>query len=411
MESGVGVMEGLEGLEPGVELATALAQVEADSLSPFDRVSVLAACQRQVAHYQAQAYEQIASLYAAFIFEDGDFELAWDGTASEIAAPLHLTRRAAEYELDLALEIHSRLPRIGELLRQGRIDLRRARVLARGTCHLDPETASELVTELAELAARSTPTQLEAVLRKRGLAHDPGAAQRRYEEAVKNRRVQLEGTVEGTAHLSALDLPPELAVKAMARICSLAEVARIPGDHRTLNELRADVYLDLLLKGGEGKKPGVIHLHVDLATLAELNQHPGELVGYGPVIADIASQIAAQQHQGEWRWTLDDATGSHPLTNGLVRRRPTSAQRRRVEALNPTCIHPGCRAPAIRADLDHRIEWAKGGPTRTDHLGPFCRHHHILRHQGQWSYRPIPNGDYLFQSRTGHQYTTSGRSP
>jgi hypothetical protein len=129
------------------------------------------------------------------------------------------------------------------------------------------------------------------------------------------------------------------------------------------------------------------------------------------VIADIARQIADQQKKGEWRWSLDDETGSHSLANGLVRRRPTSAQRRRTEAVNPTCIHPGCRAPAIVSDLDHRMEWAKGGPTRTDHLGPLCRHHHVLRHQGKWTYRPLPNGDFQFQSRTGHHYTTSGRSP
>jgi hypothetical protein len=398
-------------MPPGADLAAALAAIDSESISSFDRIIVLRASQRQVSHYQAESYKQIAALYAEFIFEDKDFELAWDSASAEIAVALNLTRRSSECELDLALEIWSRLPAIGQMLSAGKVDLRRARVLARGTCHVNAEAASEIVEELVDRVAEMTATQLEAALRKRCIAHDPEAAKKRYEDAVAGRRVLLDCTVEGTAHLSGLDLPPDLAVKALARICSLAEAARVPGDNRTIDQRRADVYLDLLLEGGEGKKPGVVHIHVDLATLAQLNDDPGEVVGYGPVIADIARQIADQQTKGEWRWTLDDETGSHPLANGLIRRRPTAAQRRRVEAVNPTCIFPGCRAASIASDLDHQVEWAKGGPTRTDHLNPFCRHHHVVRHDGRWRYRPLPNGDYLFTSRTGHRYTTSGRSP
>jgi hypothetical protein len=386
-----------------------LAEVDPGSLSSFDRVTVLRACQRQVAHYQAESYRQMVELYTEFVFEDGDGELGWDSASAEVAAALHLTRRSAEFELDLALEIHSRLPQVGELLTQGRIDVRKARVFSRQTCHLDSGTAQLIVTETAETASTQTPTQLEATLRKRCLAHDPEAAEKRYRQAVEERRVILEAVEEGTAHLSGLDLPPDLAVKAMARICELAEAATTGNDPRTVDQIRADVYLDLLLGNETGNKRGVVNLHVDLTTLAKLNDNPGELAGYGLIVAGIARQIA--QHAGQWRWTLDDETGSNALANGLVRRRPTSAQRRRVEAVNPTCVFPGCRAPSTNSDLDHRVEWAKGGPTRTDHLAPFCRHHHTTRHHGHWNYRRLPDGDYLFTSRTGHQYTTSGQSP
>ncbi|MBA3362044.1 MAG: HNH endonuclease signature motif containing protein [Acidimicrobiia bacterium] len=99
-----------------------------------------------------------------------------------------------------------------------------------------------------------------------------------------------------------------------------------------------------------------------METLTRPNDHPGELAGYGPVISDLARQVAEAQTRGQWRYTIDDPDTGQPLGNGITRRRPTTAQRRQIEAQNPTCIHPGCRAPAINADIDHRIEYAHGGP-------------------------------------------------
>jgi hypothetical protein len=34
-----------------------------------------------------------------------------------------------------------------------------------------------------------------------------------------------------------------------------------------------------------------------------------------------------------------------------------------------------------------------------------------LRHKFGWTYKPIPGGDYLWTSRLGLKYTTSGRPP
>jgi hypothetical protein len=44
-------------------------------------------------------------------------------------------------------------------------------------------------------------------------------------------------------------------------------------------------------------------------------------------------------------------------------------------------------------------------------LAPLCRHHHNLRHHSGWTHRKLPNGDYLWTSRLGHTYTTSGLPP
>ena len=76
--------------------------------------------------------------------------------------------------------------------------------------------------------------------------------------------------------------------------------------------------------------------------------------GYGPVIADIARQVAENQPGAEWRWSLTHPDSGMVLDNGTTRRRPSTGQRRHVEARRPNCVFPGCRRPALDCDLDHR---------------------------------------------------------
>ena len=76
-----------------------------------------------------------------------------------------------------------------------------------------------------------------------------------------------------------------------------------PGDYGprassgSIDQLRADVFLDLLQgrSVGSGADRGTVDITVDLGVLAGLSEAPGELNGYGPVIADIARQVAREQ--------------------------------------------------------------------------------------------------------------------
>ena len=59
------------------------------------------------------------------------------------------------------------------------------------------------------------------------------------------------------------------------------------GEARTMDQLRVDVYLDLLLGKATDTSGGGVHIRTDLDTVAGLAAHPGELEGYGPVIAAL----------------------------------------------------------------------------------------------------------------------------
>jgi hypothetical protein len=357
-------------------------------------------------------YEDMAAV-AESLDDPNDVQLAAEAAAAEIRAALRLTRRAADSELSFAMDLRQRLPRLWDRLAAGDVDLRRAKTIRYGTTHLPDGTARLVVDRVLDDAPRLTTGQLAARIRKLCIEVDPDQAKERYEQAVDERRFVSELTESGTVNLYGLDLPPDQAAAAAARINHLALSLDTGSESRTIDQLRADVFLDLVCgntthTGSTGK--GAVNISVDLETLARLADHPGELAGYGPVIADIARQITDQQ-TSQWRYTVTDPNTGLSLHHGITRRRPTAGQRRHVETHNLTCIFPGCRMPSVDCDLDHRTQYADGGPTTTSNLAPLCRHDHRIRHQTGWAHQPLPDGDHQWTSRLGHTYTTSGAPP
>ncbi|WP_169736826.1 HNH endonuclease signature motif containing protein [Pseudonocardia spinosispora] len=67
-----------------------------------------------------------------------------------------------------------------------------------------------------------------------------------------------------------------------------------------------------------------IEVRARLDTLAGLNNLPGELPGWGPILGSVARRAAARQHSGQWRWVVTDADG-YLMAEGITRRRPTTS--------------------------------------------------------------------------------------
>ncbi len=404
----------LETLEPGPELATVLEGVDRDSLSGDELVSVLLAHRRLASHYMAQSYRDIAAIEAV-VSDSGDmYHHRVEYTAAEIGPALKLTRRSAEAETHLALELVQRLPRVLEALLGGEVDVRRAQVLVRGTDHLPVVAAREVVAGIIDEAGGLTAGQLTARLRRRCIEYDPDAAAERFRRSLEDRRVYATPTPEGTAHLHGLDLPPERVTAITRFLDKTARELRRLGDERSMDQLRADIYLDIL--GGtrnpaEGPVNGGVQLNVDLATLAELDEQPGELAGYGPVIADVARRVTDDQHHSQWSFIVTDPKTGDIIHTGVTRRRPTTTQQRRITARYQTCVFPGCRMPSVDCDIDHRTPYSDGGCSHDHNLAPLCRHHHRIRHHTGWSYQRLPNGDHTWTTPLGRTYTTNGRSP
>jgi hypothetical protein len=245
----------------------------------------------------------------------GDVELAQDVAASEIRAALAWTRRAADAQLDLARDLVERHPRVWQALYAGRIDLARARVVVDQTSHLDQETARRVAEVALERAGGETTGQLRARIRRLVIAVDPDSARERYETRLVDRRVVIEATDAGTANLLGLDLPPADANAALRRINRMARSAKTAEDPRTIDQIRADILLDLLNGRDPSQKLGdgaVVDIRVDLTTLTGLDDNPAEIPGWGPVISDVARQVAVEQDRAQWQVTVTDQSGPGP---------------------------------------------------------------------------------------------------
>lgn len=415
-----GIPKNLDRMAPGPVLAAFLSSIDVRAISGHDRVHVLKAHQRMASHYAAQLLDDMEAVSAIFTEDVDDPTRLTDqlmNAATEIRAALNLTRRAADVELTFALDLAERHPKVHEALATGRIDARRARVIAHGTIHLDDETASRVVDRIIDDAPDLTTGRITARIRKECINADPDEADKRYVTAVEDRRIAVRPGDNGTAHLYAMDLPPDAVASATRRISELAKSLRSEGETRSMDQLRADVFLDLLnghAFAATGRR-GNVDIRVDLTTLAELDDSPAELAGYGPVVADIARKVAMTDHDSQWRYAVTDPSTGRVVSTGTTRRRPTTPERRYLEAVHPTCVFPGCRMPATECDIDHRVEYAAGGPTTIQNLVPLCRNDHVTRHQAGWTYIQLPDGSIEWTSPLNHTYTTypsdEGRSP
>jgi len=318
--------QALGSIAPGPELAVALAGMDRTRLGGHERVALVKARARQLAHDQAQLYADIHSVSEAMgeLFGPGDVEEVFATTCSEVRTALTLTRRAAEVQVDLAFQLGERLPQVGEALKAGSIDLPRARVICDQTVHLPREHAQRVADSVLLAAPELTTGQLRARIQRLIIAVDPASATDRYQRRLEERRVVVEAEVDGTANLLDLHLPAADANAAMRRINRLARAATTRGDSRTIDQIRADVLLDLLAGRGQqwkGGDRGVVDIRVDLTTLAELDDAPAEIPGWGPVIADIARKVSRDQDDSEWRVTITDEGGAadrshhHPATH------------------------------------------------------------------------------------------------
>jgi hypothetical protein len=415
-DTGTGsIPAGLDETAPGPALAALVAGVDIASLSGHDRVVMVRTLQRIVSYFTAQMYRAISAVADAFVAEEGYAAMdAAEATAAEVGAALNLTRRSSDHEVATALDLCRRLPAVWMALASGDIDVRRARTILQGTHHLPMGPARAVVDEVMPDAGRLTTGQLAAQLRKTCIEVDPHDATQRYETAVEERRVVVEPTPWGTSTLLGIDLPPHRVAAGMRRLNRLARSLRRRGESRTMDQLRADVLLDLLIGVepvttgvGASAHRGMVDIHVDLTTLAELDESSGDLAGYGPVIADIARQAAEFQHDAEWRFAVTDPESGDVQFAGVTRRRPTSAQRRWVDAAYWSCVWPGCRMPARDGDLDHRRRYSEGGVTAVGNLAPLCRFHHRIRHRHGWRYRRLVNGDHVWTSPLRHAHITS----
>ena len=146
----------------------------------LDRVGVGGARPgRQVGHHQAELLAASVELALAGwqSSDDPTERLAAfnDFSADQIAFTLTWSRPSAESFMELGWDLTRRLPMVFEALRQGRLDLPRARLFSLALALLDDQTAQAIAAKLIGDAGNATYSVLAKRLRRLIIIADPAA--------------------------------------------------------------------------------------------------------------------------------------------------------------------------------------------------------------------------------------------
>jgi len=358
--------------------------------------------------------------------------------ADEVATELAVSRGSAQHKVEFALTLEQ-YPQVAAAMRGGRLDRPKADAIAELLASVESDAFRDTLEQAAvEYGARHTRPQLRAWLRKRILAEEPQVAERRRQEAKRQRRVRMYELGDGMATVAA-DLPAETALaiyrtidqlahascaeeqlsqRTVSPVPSVSPVPRVTADGRTMEQRRADVFADLLLARRTNGFPGTaaggtaeveMQVVVDAATLAAAANEPGELKGYGPITGEHAREIAGRD--ARWRRLLTDAAGSllevTPQTY-----RPSRSVARFVSMRDLTCRFPGCRRTPTTsalvpnaAEIDHTIPYPQGH-TVPENLALLCKSHHLLKTHSEWRVSQDQMGVLTWVTPSGRPFRT-----
>ncbi len=317
----------------------------------------------------------------------------WDEHAgAELAVQLHLTPGAAEGLLSLAHDLAVKLPLTAAALRDGIIDLDKARTIAWYCFPLTPAEARAAEKILLGLAGVEEMTwgMIRDRIARAVIEVNPEAARRRREEAAKDKRVEVVTEQSGNCQLAGRELPPAAVLAASENLTGRALELRAAGVPGGMDELRALAYLEALGaldplehaaatgdgpggddpggtgrasgtgsgpgsggdggRGPDGPRPGPgpaagpgrsrpgfaarVNLTIPLATLLGLAERPGTLSRTGPVDPALARELAAAAARSpRSTWCVTVTGPDHrPLAHGCGRPPPRGRDNRGTAA-------------------------------------------------------------------------------
>ena len=349
---------------------------------------------------------------------------------SELAPLLHVAPRTAQRTYELARTLCAVLPSTWAAMRAGDLEPYRARAIAQEVPLMRPEVCARVERALFPGVLDLPTARVRAATRRAVAAVDPDEVIAREKRARAERFVLVRpGPVPGTSEWVA-EQPSDSSAAAWAAIDELAHSYVADGDHRSLDQARADAMIDLIL--GQATVTTTIDLSLPASTAQgpAMNGDTRCSCGAPPAAPGGPARVALQlprvgvevprvgliatealtrlltNPDTRLRIALHDPDTGVLLAVDSRVYRPDEATARLVRRRDGCCRFPGCATPARRCDLDHVTTFTTGGPTTPPNLITLCRRHHRLKHHGGWRLTMTPLGVATWTNGIGQRYVT-----
>ncbi len=345
---------------------------------------------------------------------------------AELASALRLPERTVETLLARAQMLVEQLPTTLSWLREGRFSERHAVIIADEAVGLSDDERGVFESEVLGYAERLRAGLFERKAQQIRELLNTGDLSARHEDARQRREVNADPGRDGMGWLAGYLPNPEL-VAIDNRLTSIARSLQVEGEQRTLTQLKADAFVDMLLDEGRLLPPGQsgselrapmahrgfraeVSVVVPALTVMGLSATPGMLEGGRPVDAETARAIAGTA-TGFTRILTHPETGV-VLSFGKDRYSVPTELKRYLRHRDETCRFVGCARRARFCDIDHTVPWADSGPTAHDNLAHLCRSHHKTKDAGwQVVQARDGSGDLHLRSPLGRDYSTEAAMP
>lgn len=366
-------------------------------------------------------------IYTDLEGEDGQ-RAAEAATLLEVSLRVHLSEARVRSLAYVAATAGVHLPRLWERAHEGfaAFALVEATVDAlvrlhpsAGADHAERAAAAEAIARVDEQAAQwvlsLTPGAYRRRLRILLDRLDTREMVRRHTDALAERKVIVDDPEDGMAWLHLL-IPAIDALAIARRLTSTAKhLQKVERAGRCRDHIRADLASAWLR--GEGTATAVkvkVFVTVPAALVGGALADPSgrctlcggtgfaeqARIASGPILDPLTAQQVFLDATGYRRLITDPVRGA---IVDLDRRsyRPTRTQRDLLVLQHGTCTRDGCDRLALDADIDHILEYSRGGPTTGRNLRPLCPSDHAVRHRTRVRFRDRPDRSSQITTPTG----------
>ncbi|UXA11613.1 HNH endonuclease [Mycobacterium sp. SMC-8] len=341
----------------------------------------------------------------------------YEAVAAEVSAAQNISRSRSRNQVQMAVSLYTRLPKVAEAFARGDVDFRMVQTVLTRTENVEDDVIGALDEAIAARLSRWMRLSKNKLRDRVDLYvadFDP-AAVRVPPVAKDNRYFDVTPDVPGMAFAGGV-LNARDAAALDQRLEAIA--ATVCGnDPRSHNNLRADAAgalgrgeSSLICECGaqdcaagvlrESAVQVVIHILAEQATVDGDGDRAGYLSGFGVLPAEEVRAAAKTAKLTPVRL---------PAAAPEKGYRPSAGLKDFLQWRDLTCRFPGCDAPVERCDVDHTTRWPFG-VTHASGLKHYCRTHHVIKTflTGVYGWRDEQrrDGTVVLTAPTGHVYVT-----